>query len=69
MECYYIKKKYYLVMEDSYIIEKNKTKIALVKKNVLFDQIKCTEIIQNEEYCKVSKIILKDTLQKKSIWE
>ena len=41
MECHYIKKKYYLIMEDSYIIEKNKTKIALAKKNVLFDQIKC----------------------------
>ena len=65
MECHYIKKKYYLIIKDSYIIEKNKKKIALAKKNVLFDQVKCTEIIQNEEYCKVNKIILKDTLQKK----
>ena len=47
-------KKILLVIEDSYIIDKKK-KIALVKKNVLFDQIKCNEIIQNEEYCKVSK--------------
>ena len=62
------KKKYYLVMEDSYIIEKNKTKIALVKKYVLFDQIKCTEIIQNEEYCKVSINNFKGYIEKKSIW-
>ena len=64
----YQKKKYYLVIEDSYIIDKNKKKIALVKKNVLFDQVKCTEIIQNEEYCKVSKYNFKGYIAKKSIW-
>ena len=62
------KKKYYLIMEDSYIIEKNKTKIALARKNVLFDQIKCTEIIQNEEYCKVNINNFKGYIEKKSIW-
>ena len=48
------KKKYYLVLEDSYIIDTNKKKIALARQNVLFDQVKCTEIIQSEEFCKVS---------------
>ena len=33
------KKKYYIVIEDSYIIDKKQKKIALVKKNVLLEQI------------------------------
>ena len=62
------KKKYYLVLEDSYIIDQNKKKIALARQNVLFDQVKCTEIIQSEEFCKVSKYNFKGYIAKKSIW-
>ena len=63
------KKKYYLIIKDSYIIDKNKKKVALAKKNVLFDQIKCTEIIQNEEYCKVSINNFKGYIAKKASGE
>ena len=62
------KKKYYIVIEDSYIIDKKQKKIAQVKKNVLLEQIKCTEFIEEQEYCKVSKDNIKGYLHKKSIW-
>ncbi len=62
------KKKYYLILENTYIVDKSKKKVALAKKNVLFDQIRCTEVIQNEEYCKVSKNNFKGYIAKKSIW-
>ena len=68
MECYDIKKKYYLILENTYIVDKSKKKVALAKKNVLFDQVRCTEVIQNEEYCKVSKNNFKGYIAKKSIW-
>ena len=62
------KKKYYLILENTYIVDKSKKKVALAKKNVLFDQVRCTEVIQNEEYCKVSKYNFKGYIAKKSIW-
>ncbi len=62
------KKRYYLVIKDSYIIDKNKKKLALAKKNVLFNQVKCNEIIQNEEYCKIVIYNFKGYIAKKNIW-
>ena len=62
------KKNYYIVIEDSYIINKNKENTAFVKKNVLLDQVKCGVIIEKKEYCRVSKENIKGYLYKKSIW-
>ena len=62
------KKKFYIVIEDTYIFNKKNKKIALVKKNVLFDQLKCNEMISGEDYCKVAKDGIKGYLYKKSIW-
>ena len=62
------KKKFYIVIEDTYIFNKKNKKIALVKKNVLFDQLKCNEMISGKDYCKVAKDGIKGYLYKKSIW-
>ena len=62
------KKKFYIIIEDTYIFDKNHNKIALVKKNVLFNQVKCDVIISDKVYCKVAKDGIKGYLYKKSIW-
>tara|TARA_B100000902_G_C26619593_1_gene579128 strand:- start:120 stop:530 length:411 start_codon:yes stop_codon:yes gene_type:complete len=62
------KKNYYIITEDTFIIDKNKNKIALIKKNVLLEQIKCIQLIEEEEYCKINKKDFKGYIKKKSIW-
>ncbi len=62
------KKKFYIITEDTYIFDKNHNKIALVKKNVLFNQVKCDVIIFDKVYCKVARDGIKGYLDKKSIW-
>ena len=62
------KKKFYIIIEDTYIFDKNLNKIALVKKNVLFNQIKCDVLISDKVYCKVAIDGIKGYLYKKSIW-
>ena len=62
------KKKFYIVIEDTYIFDKNHNKIALVKKNVLFEQVKCNVIISDKSYCKVARQNIKGYIYKKNIW-
>ena len=42
------RKKYYVVIKDSYMIDEDQNKLALVKKNVLLDQIKCGKMIMEK---------------------
>ena len=62
------KRKFYIITEDSYIVDIDNKKIAIAKKNVLFEQIHCEEFINNEAYCKVNKNNIKGYLIKKNIW-
>ena len=62
------KKKYYIVTKDSYVIDRNNKKIALVEKNVLLEQVNCNEFIEDQEYCKIRKNDLKGFLIKENIW-
>ena len=57
-----------ILIEDTYIFNKKNQKIALVKKSVLFDQLKCNEITSVEVYCKVAIDGITGYLYKKSIW-
>ena len=43
-----LKKNSIVITEDTYIFDKNHNKIALVKKNVLFNQVKCDVIISEK---------------------
>ena len=62
------KNKFFIIIKDSFIVDKNLNKLALVKKNVLFDQVRCGERISNKLYCKVNKNGIKGYLLKNSVW-
>ena len=61
-------KKSLIVLEDSYIYDKNKNKIALVKKNTILDKLKCKELIYQVKSCKVSVSNIKGYINETRVW-
>ena len=62
------KNKFFITIEDSFIVDKDLNKLAIVKKNVLIDQVKCDEEVSSKLYCKVNKNGIKGYLLKSSVW-
>ena len=62
------KKKSIIVLKDSYIFDKKKSNIALVKRNVILDILKCDELISNTKSCKIKKNNIKGYISVKDIW-
>ena len=61
-------KKSLIVLEDSYIYDKDKNKIALVKKNTILDKLKCKELIYQVKSCKVSVSNIKGYINETKVW-
>jgi len=61
-------KKSLIVLEDSYIYDKDKNKIALVKKNTILDKLKCKELIYQVKSCKVSVSNIKGYINETRVW-
>ena len=62
------KNKFFIIIKDSFIVDKDLNKLAIVKKNVLIDQVKCDEEVSSKLYCKVNKNGIKGYLLKSSVW-
>ena len=62
------KKKSVLVISDTFIFNKKKKNVALVKKNVVLKKLKCNEVISNLKVCKVELKEIKGYINQRDIW-